>query len=204
MITLELAVSGGLSAIVSEDGQAFEFSTRGGERVVRYGGLLAQDATGRELPATMEMRDPSLRLLVDATSATYPISIDPVASTPNWTAESNQAGALYGWAVATAGDVNGDGYDDAIVGAPLFENGQTSEGYVWVYHGSASGLIPLAAFRPESNLVGAHYGQAVATAGDVNGDGYDDVIVGAPTYGNGQWNEGLAAVYHGPLYTLNQ
>jgi hypothetical protein len=117
----------------------------------------------------------------------------------NWTAESNQADAHYGYAVATAGDVNGDGYDDVIVGAPYYDNGQTNEGRVWVYHGSASGLISLAAFRAESNQSYAHYGHAVGTAGDVNGDGYDDVIVGAPVYNNGQTDEGLAVVYHGPL-----
>ena len=57
-----------------------------------------------------------------------------------WTAESDQAGAYFGCSVATAGDVNGDGYSDVIVGAPCYDNGQTDEGRAYVYHGSAAGL----------------------------------------------------------------
>ena len=41
--------------------------------------------------------------------------------------------------MATAGDVNGDGYADVIVGAPDYDNGQTDEGRAFVYHGSAAG-----------------------------------------------------------------
>ncbi len=111
--------------------------------------------------------------------------------------DSDQANALYGYSVASAGDVNGDGYDDVIVGAPGYDNGHTNEGRVWVYHGSPSGLIPYAAFRSESNQADAWYGYSVATAGDVNGDGYDDVIVGAPRYDTPHVNEGRAWVYHG-------
>ncbi len=42
--------------------------------------------------------------------------------------------------MATAGDVNGDGFSDVIVGASNFDNGQTDEGRTFVYHGSSSGL----------------------------------------------------------------
>ena len=99
--------------------------------------------------------------------------------------------------MATAGDVNGDGYADVIVGAPFYDNGQTDEGRAFVYHGSAGGLSGSAAWTAESDQAGASFGLSVATAGDVNGDGYADVIVGAPTTTNGQTNEGRAYVYHG-------
>ncbi len=59
---------------------------------------------------------------------------------PAWTAEGDQADAQFGCSVATAGDVNGDGYADVIVGATDFDNGQTDEGRAFVYHGSAAGL----------------------------------------------------------------
>jgi hypothetical protein len=193
--TLELALSGNLAATPSEDGEALEFRTPGGDPAVRYGGLQAWDATGRELPATMEMKSPSsLRLVVDTTSARYPVTIDPRATSANWTAEGDQDWALFGWAIATAGDVNGDGYDDVIVGAPGYDKGQQDEGHVWVYHGSASGLVP--AFKAEGNQAEAGYGRAVSS-GDVNGDGYDDVIVGADSYDNGEKDEGHVWVYHG-------
>jgi hypothetical protein len=115
----------------------------------------------------------------------------------NWTAESNQASASFGWSVSTAGDVNGDGYSDVIVGSPNYDNGQTDEGRAYVYHGSASGLSPAANWTVESNQNYAYFGSCVSTAGDVNGDWYSDVVVGAYGYDNGETNEGRANVYYG-------
>jgi hypothetical protein len=51
-------------------------------------------------------------------------------------AESNQDGALFGWSVGTAGDVNGDGYSDMIVGAYQYDNDQIDEGRAFVYYGA--------------------------------------------------------------------
>ena len=111
--------------------------------------------------------------------------------------ESNQANAQLGRSVAGAGDVNGDGYADVIVGANYYDNGQTDEGAAWVYHGGAGGISTSASTRLESNQANSYLGYSVAGAGDVNGDGYADVIVGANYYDNGQTNEGAAWVYHG-------
>ncbi len=124
-------------------------------------------------------------------------------STPDWTAEVNQANALFGKSAASAGDVNGDGYDDVIVGAPLYDNGQTDEGRVLVYHGSPAGLGLTPAWTKESNQAGAEFGAPVAGARDVNGDGYADVIIGAPLFSNGQMLEGRAFVYLGSASGLS-
>ncbi|HEX6430029.1 MAG TPA: FG-GAP-like repeat-containing protein, partial [Niastella sp.] len=113
------------------------------------------------------------------------------------TLESNQATAYAGYAVASAGDVNGDGYSDVIVGAYQYDKGQTDEGVAFVYHGSATGVNTAAVTTIESNQATANMGYAVASAGDVNGDGYSDVVVGAYQYDKGQTNEGAAFVYHG-------
>ena len=76
--------------------------------------------------------------------------------------------------------MNGDGFSDVIVGADRYDNGQTDEGRAFVYLGSRGRARDRAAWTAESNQAGAHFGDSVATAGDVNGDGYSDVIVGAP------------------------
>jgi hypothetical protein len=126
-----------------------------------------------------------------------------LSATANWTAESDQIDAEFGYSVSTAGDVNGDGYSDVIVGARLYDNGQTDEGRAFVYHGSAGGLSASVNWTAESNQTDASFGKDVSTAGDVNGDGYSDVIIGAHQYDNGQINEGRAFVYHGSASGLS-
>jgi hypothetical protein len=126
-----------------------------------------------------------------------------LSATPDWTAESNQRYADFGYSVGTAGDVNGDGYADSIVGAPFYDGGQTSEGGAFVYHGSAGGLSTTPDWTAESDQADARFGVSVASAGDVNGDGYADAIVGAHQYNNGQTSEGVAFIYHGDAAGLS-
>lgn len=89
------------------------------------------------------------------------------------------------------------GYDDVIVGAPSYQNGQPGEGRVFVYDGSASGLSTTPDWTAESDHSGVAFGYSVNTARDVNGDGYDDVIGGAPYYVHGEPDEGAAVVFRG-------
>ena len=123
--------------------------------------------------------------------------------TANWTAEGDQDGAWFGWSVGTAGDVNGDGYDDLVVGAVQYDHGQTDEGRVFVFYGSANGLSASADWTAEGNQDTAYFGTAAGTAGDVNGDGYADLVVGAFQYDNGQTDEGRVLVYHGSANGLS-
>ena len=124
-------------------------------------------------------------------------SANGLSLTANWTGEINQTGAGFGISVSTAGDVNGDGYSDVIVGSATFSNGQSNEGGAFIYYGSSSGLSLSANHTLEVNQVDAGFGQSVSTAGDVNGDGYSDVIVGAQNFDNGESNEGKVFVYFG-------
>src|SRR4029453_14630163 len=102
-----------------------------------------------------------------------------------------------GWWGGPAGDVNGAGYGDVMVAATRYDNGQQSEGRVFVYLGSATGLEAAPAWAAESDQAAAEFGRALGTAGDVNGDGYDDVVAGAWEYDAGQSNEGWAALWLG-------
>ena len=119
------------------------------------------------------------------------------SSTANWSVDVSQTSAYFGNSVASAGDVDNDGYDDVIIGAPGYSNGQTAEGRAFVYYGSSTGLSATAGWTAESDQANAQLGLSVASAGDVNDDGYSDIIVGAPYYDDGQTDEGAAFVWYG-------
>ncbi len=99
--------------------------------------------------------------------------------------------ALYdysGFSVSNAGDVNGDGFDDVIVGSPYADFNGNQSGSSYVIFGKASGFdaqLDLSSlngsngFRLDGELGDDRSGQSVSSAGDVNGDGFADVIVGA-------------------------
>ncbi|MEZ4652808.1 MAG: FG-GAP-like repeat-containing protein [Candidatus Eisenbacteria bacterium] len=128
----------------------------------------------------------------------------------DWSVEGS-AGSQFGYCVAPAGDVNGDGYADVLVGAPYLSNGSAAEGRAYLFLGGSGGLSVSPAWTFESNQADANCGYSVGTAGDVNGDGYDDVIVGAKGYTNTQSHQGRVYVFHGgagglggsPAQTLN-
>jgi uncharacterized repeat protein (TIGR01451 family) len=193
---LAVAVDG-LAADVDETGIRFRGLGAGGATALNYDKLLAFDAGGKTLPSRMEATTGGFAIVVDDSDASYPITIDPLLTTPAWQAESDQVDALFGWSVAGAGDVNGDGLADVIIGAPSFDNGEDGEGAAFLYLGSPTGLSPTPAWQGEIDQAGAAFGTAVAGAGDVNGDGYADVIVGASAFDNGQNAEGAAFLYLG-------
>ncbi len=124
-------------------------------------------------------------------------SASGLASAPAWTATGDQASARFGESVACAGDVNGDGFDDVLVGAHGGDGELIASGRAFLYLGSAHGLSEKADWTARGAQANAHFGYAVSTAGDVNGDGYDDVLIGAYGY-DGSWvNEGKVDLYLG-------
>jgi len=113
-----------------------------------------------------------------------------------------------------AGDVNGDGYGDFLVGA--FGNnggGASNKGIAYVFYGSSSGVITRAlsnlpyacsstadcsVFQNPQNEAGGRFGETVSAAGDLNADGFADVISAAySNTGSGAANKGAAYVYYG-------
>ncbi len=122
-----------------------------------------------------------------------------LSTTASWSAEGNQDGALFGRSVSSAGDVNGDGYDDVLIGAERFDDAQADEGAAFLYLGSPSGLSSQPAWSATGGQINAAFGAAVASAGDVNRDGFADILIGAPGFSNGQPGEGRAFLYLGSV-----
>ncbi len=89
-----------------------------------------------------------------------------------------------GFSAAYAGDVNGDGFDDFIIGAPGSQLDQNGQGQGYLILGKLSGWsidtpLSLADLTFVGRAAGDAVGRAISYAGDVNGDGYDDFILGA-------------------------
>ncbi|NOZ78472.1 MAG: hypothetical protein GXP48_04685, partial [Acidobacteria bacterium] len=175
-----------------------------GKALLGISGVRAEDAEGRTLGCRLEVGDNGVLVVVDDLEAEYPVETSVrlvgllgLSGSADWTAESDQAGAYFAYSVSSAGDVNGDGFADVIVGAPHYDNGEADEGRAFVFYGSASGLQPNAIWTAESDQAGANFGSAVSTAGDVNGDGYADLLIGASRFDNGETDEGRVFVYYG-------
>ncbi len=123
--------------------------------------------------------------------------------------EGGAAGELSGRSVSTAGDFNGDGFDDLIIGSYAADpNGQDS-GASYLLFGKASGFgasINLAELTSSEGLLlngpvaGDAFGKSVSSAGDINDHGFDDLIIGAP-FGDGIIpNTGVGYVIFGGVF----
>ncbi|HMQ75861.1 MAG TPA: integrin alpha [Flavobacteriales bacterium] len=201
-LVVDLGTNGDLIPVAVDGGEVQFLDHRGVHRL-SYRDLRCWDARGVELPAKLAVDHAAgarITITVEDVLAEYPITIDPVSSSPALVLSSPVTGADYGTAVATAGDLNGDGYSDLVIGAPLANNGQTNEGVVYVHYGSNTGIVAAPSVVLEVDQQGAQFGCSASTAGDVNGDGFSDLIVGARSWEDdvvNQLTEGAAFVYYG-------
>jgi len=114
------------------------------------------------------------------------VNVSTLDGTNGFVINGTEAGAQAGRAISSAGDVNGDGIDDLLIGAP---KGDYDLGGAYVVYGQDGGhgasmdldnLDGTNGFRIVGASDGGEAGYSVASAGDINGDGFDDILVGAP------------------------
>jgi len=105
-----------------------------------------------------------------------------------------------GFSVATAGDVDGDGYDDILVGAPGHDEGGSASGVTYLVRGSEN-LISSSLLQADARFVGLapddEAGASVAGAGDLDLDGYADIVFGVPLADAVGANSGETYVFYG-------
>ena len=189
-LQLRMNVNTDLKMNVSRDAVTFSSGKDGKEKMM-YASLKAWDANGKKLDAYFEKSDEKqFAIVVDDEDAVYPVTVDPLSSTPDWEVEEPV------WSVSTAGDVNNDGYSDVIIGCRSLEK-------AYVYHGSNTGLSLTANWTEEGDQPGSQFGFSVSTAGDVNDDGFDDVIVGTPFYTENLTDQGKIFIYFGSANGLS-
>jgi hypothetical protein len=117
------------------------------------------------------------------------ISLSGLNGTSGFRIDGIDAYDVSGFSVSSAGDVNGDGFDDLVIGARYADpGGNSGAGESYVLFGKSTGFasaISLSSlngsngFRIDGINVGDFSGFSVSSAGDVNGDGFDDLVIGA-------------------------
>lgn len=122
-----------------------------------------------------------------------PTGLEPV-STGGF--QPAQPGAGAGSSVGSAGDTNGDGRAEVVVGAPTWDGSTTDSGAFWVFSGVHPGPATTADELP-GGLAGSATGAALDGRGDLDADGYADLLVGAPEWTEAGLNGGSAALHHG-------
>src|SRR5262245_4415932 len=123
---------------------------------------------------------------------------DPRVIAPGWQYAGRRANDLIGAAVACAGDVNGDGFEDAVVQDPSnLEGGAVATGGALLFLGSPHGLGAAPARVLTGDTPGANFARHMAPAGDVNHDGFADVLVSEHNWNGEHRNQGRVQLYLG-------
>jgi len=200
LVGAPFADPGGLSFA----GSAFVFSGATGAPLFRFDGRAAGDVFGRSVAGAGDVDGDGFGDLIVGSEWADPNGLTNAGSAFVFSGATGvllhrfdglAAHDLFGGSVAGAGDVDGDGFDDLVVGAPGADPGGLSlAGSATVFSG-ASG-VPLLRF--DGLAAGDTLGSSVAGAGDVDGDGFPDLIVGAPSADpGGNPNAGSAFVFSG-------
>ena len=185
----------GVNPTTSTGGTARVFSGIDGSVLYNFSGDSAGDALGASVSDAGDVNgDGTPDLIVGAIQSGNP-GYARVLSGSDGTVLHNFTGDtpfdLFGDAVSGAGDVNGDGTPDLIVGAKDDDNNGSASGNVRVLSGSDGGVL----YTLDGGEQFDFFGRTVSGVGDVNGDGFDDFIVGAANERNS--SRGSASVFSG-------
>ena len=190
-LTIALMLSGDLSAALEPDRKSLSLSSPDGSTPLRYAGLVANDATGRALPAWFEIDGTRLALRVDDAGAQYPVIVDPFVQNAKLTASDALPNDSFGYSVAVDGDT-------VVVGAPFDDAGtKTDSGVAYVFVKPVTGWATTATVSATldantAKQAGDLFGQSVAVHGDT-------IVVGAPLEDSPPGsNQGAAYVFTKP------
>ena len=166
-LTIALTLSGDLSASVDDSRESLILSGEAGHSQLRYGGLFAYDADGKQLLTWLELRGKSLLLRVSDESARYPLVIDPLIELAQLTASDGRAGDEFGLTIAVCGHT-------IVVGASQLNSSTIGAAYVFVEGSSGwANMTQTAKLTASDRASGAVFGSSVACSSHA-------VIVGAP------------------------
>ncbi len=137
-----------------------------------------------------------------------PLSAGAYLSTDaDFTMQGEQERDRAGYFVSAAGDVNGDGYADLLVGAPYSDDRGTDAGIAYLVLGSlkTDGIMNLseADSRFRSENADSMLGNTTSPAGDIDQDGFDDIVLGATGFSDEFNYMGRAYLYYGPVSSGN-
>jgi hypothetical protein len=144
----------------------------------------------------------------DSAGAVYVIYGDNVmsdtdlsAADAKLTGEGDNAQIGWGVSLASAGDTNADGYDDIVVGARYDSESAQNAGGAYIIEGPVSGISSLASADAKllGEFAGDYTGDSVHGPGDVDNDGFDDILVGSGYSDVGNTNAGAVYMVRGPV-----
>jgi hypothetical protein len=189
---------------LSNAGSAFVYSGTGGAYLYRFDGLTAGDYLGDSVSNAGDINADGFDDLIVGAWAAAPGGLNDAGSAFVFSGANGSvlhqfdgaaAGDYLGDCVSNAGDVNADGFDDLIVGAPSAIPGLiTSAGSAYVFSGADGSTL----YQFDGSAIYDYLGYSVSNAGDINADGFADLIVGAVGMDPGGLGyAGSALVYSG-------